>query len=108
MTSPPMLTHTDIGFVFGAREGGTIDLDTQKDCMVLMVRTASLCEFADQYADRRILQKIYGERPDWNFNMMRLNPSGGIDAAGRVGTRSMSPQMARAIEAILPKKSPNP
>ena len=108
MTSPPMLTHTDIGFVFGAREGGTIDLDTQKDCMVLMVRTASLCGFTDQYADRRTLQKIYGERPDWNFNKMRLNPSGGIDAAGRVGTRSMSPQMTRAIEAILPKKSPIP
>ena len=105
---PLMLTHPDIGFVFGAREGGTIDLGVLKGCMVLMVHTASLCGFTDQYADLQTLQKIYGERPDWNFNKMHLNPLGKIDAVERAGTRSMPPQMTRAIKAILTGKSPIP
>ncbi|CTQ50383.1 glutathione peroxidase [Jannaschia donghaensis] len=48
-------------FEFDALEGGTIDLDTFRGRAVLVVNTASLCGFTDQYAGLQMLQDTYGD-----------------------------------------------
>jgi glutathione peroxidase len=49
-------------FEFEALEGGTIDLDTLRGRAVLVVNTASLCGFTDQYAGLQTLHEAYGPR----------------------------------------------
>ena len=49
-------------FEFEALEGGTIDLDAMRGRAVLVVKTASLCAFTDQYAGLQALQDRYGDR----------------------------------------------
>lgn len=48
-------------FEFDALEGGTIDLDALKGRAVLVVNTASLCGFTDQYAGLQTLHETYGD-----------------------------------------------
>lgn len=49
-------------FEFPALEGGTIDLDDLRGRAVLVVNTASLCGFTDQYAGLQELSDRYGDR----------------------------------------------
>jgi glutathione peroxidase len=49
-------------FEFEALEGGTIDLDALRGRAVLVVNTASLCGFTDQYAGLQQLHESYGQR----------------------------------------------
>ncbi|MEM7644600.1 MAG: glutathione peroxidase [Pseudomonadota bacterium] len=49
-------------FQFEALEGGTIDLDALQGRAVLVVNTASLCGFTDQYADLQTLHETYADR----------------------------------------------
>jgi glutathione peroxidase len=49
-------------FEFEALEGGTIDLDAMRGRAVLVVNTASLCGFTDQYAGLQALHETYGPR----------------------------------------------
>ncbi|MEM8823875.1 MAG: glutathione peroxidase [Pseudomonadota bacterium] len=49
-------------FQFEALEGGTIDLDALQDRAVLVVNTASLCGFTDQYADLQTRHETYEDR----------------------------------------------
>ncbi|SFJ58640.1 glutathione peroxidase [Jannaschia pohangensis] len=49
-------------FEFEALEGGTLDLSDLSDRAVLVVNTASLCGFTDQYAGLQALQDRYGDR----------------------------------------------
>ncbi|TFL18164.1 glutathione peroxidase [Jannaschia formosa] len=49
-------------FEFEALEGGTLDLDEMRGRAVLVVNTASLCGFTDQYADLQTLHEEYGPR----------------------------------------------
>jgi glutathione peroxidase len=49
-------------FEFEALEGGTIDLDALRGRAVLVVNTASLCGFTDQYAGLQTLHEAYGPR----------------------------------------------
>ncbi|MEM7489379.1 MAG: glutathione peroxidase [Pseudomonadota bacterium] len=49
-------------FQFEALEGGVIDLDALEGRAVLVVNTASLCGFTDQYADLQTLHETYGDR----------------------------------------------
>ena len=52
-------------FEFEALEGGTIDLDALRGRAVLVVNTASLCAFTDQYEGLQALQDRYeGAGPD--------------------------------------------
>jgi glutathione peroxidase len=46
-------------FEFEALEGGTIDLDALRGRAVMVVNTASLCGFTDQYADLQRLHETY-------------------------------------------------
>ncbi|WP_308915599.1 glutathione peroxidase [Jannaschia sp. LMIT008] len=48
-------------FEFEAIEGGIIDLDALSDRAVLVVNTASLCGFTDQYAELQELHERYGD-----------------------------------------------
>lgn len=48
-------------FEFDALEGGTIDLDDLKGRAVLVVNTASLCGFTDQYSELQALHETYGD-----------------------------------------------
>ena len=48
-------------FEFDALGGGTIDLDALRGRAVLVVNTASLCGFTDQYAGLQALQDSYGD-----------------------------------------------
>ncbi|PZQ97194.1 MAG: glutathione peroxidase [Cereibacter sphaeroides] len=50
------------GFSFQGIEGGTIDLDGFAGKPVLVVNTASLCGFANQFDDMQDLQDRYGPR----------------------------------------------
>lgn len=50
------------GFSFPSIDGGTIDLDTFKGRPVLVVNTASLCGFADQFDDLQALHDSYADR----------------------------------------------
>jgi len=54
------LTVPAAAFEFDALEGGIIDLDAFKGRAVLVVNTASLCGFTDQYAGLQALQDAYG------------------------------------------------
>lgn len=56
-----VLSTPAAAFEFDALEGGTIDLKTLKGRAVLVVNTASLCGFTDQYAGLQTLQDTYGE-----------------------------------------------
>ncbi|MEL7184463.1 MAG: glutathione peroxidase [Pseudomonadota bacterium] len=47
-------------FEFEALEGGVIDLDNLRGRAVLVVNTASLCGFTDQYAELQALSDRYG------------------------------------------------
>lgn len=49
-------------FEFEALEGGTIDLDALRGRAVLVVNTASLCGFTDQYAGLQALHEEYEPR----------------------------------------------
>jgi glutathione peroxidase len=49
-------------FEFDALEGGTIDLDALRGRAVLVVNTASLCAYTDQYAELQALSERYGDR----------------------------------------------
>ncbi|MFO6463084.1 glutathione peroxidase [Jannaschia sp. KMU-145] len=49
-------------FEFEALEGGTIDLSALSGGPVLVVNTASLCGFTDQYAELQALHERYGEQ----------------------------------------------
>ena len=49
-------------FEFDSIDGGTIDLDDLRGRAVLVVNTASLCGFTDQYAGLQALQDTYGPR----------------------------------------------
>lgn len=49
-------------FEFDALEGGTIDLDALRGRAVLVVNTASLCGFTDQYAGLQALHERYEDR----------------------------------------------
>ncbi|PWJ19238.1 glutathione peroxidase [Jannaschia seohaensis] len=49
-------------FQFEALEGGLIDLDDLRGRAVLVVNTASLCGFTDQYAGLQRLHEEYGPR----------------------------------------------
>jgi glutathione peroxidase len=49
-------------FEFDALEGGTIDLDALHGQAILVVNTASLCGFTDQYAGLQALHETYGPR----------------------------------------------
>jgi glutathione peroxidase len=49
-------------FEFEALEGGTIDLDALRGRAVLVVNTASLCGYTDQYAGLQTLHETYGPR----------------------------------------------
>lgn len=55
-----LLATPAAAFDFQALEGGTIDLDALKGRAVLVVNTASLCGFTDQYAGLQTLQDTYG------------------------------------------------
>ncbi|SDY89736.1 glutathione peroxidase [Jannaschia faecimaris] len=55
------LTCPAAAFEFDALEGGTIDLDALRGRAVLVVNTASLCGFTDQYAGLQALQDTYGD-----------------------------------------------
>ncbi len=48
-------------FEFDSIDGGTIDLDALRGRAVLVVNTASLCGFTDQYAGLQALQDTYGQ-----------------------------------------------
>lgn len=48
-------------FEFDALEGGAIDLDALKGRAVLVVNTASLCGFTDQYTGLQTLHETYGD-----------------------------------------------
>ena len=48
-------------FEFEALEGGIIDLDDHRGRAVLVVNTASLCGFTDQYAGLQALHERYGD-----------------------------------------------
>lgn len=50
------------GFSFPSIDGGTIDLDAFKGRPVLVVNTASLCGFADQFNDLQTLHDSYADR----------------------------------------------
>jgi glutathione peroxidase len=50
------------GFSFASIDGGVIDLDDLRGRPVLVVNTASLCGFADQFNDLQALQDRYGPR----------------------------------------------
>lgn len=50
------------GFSFPSIDGGTIDLDAFKGRPVLVVNTASLCGFADQFDDLQALHDSYADR----------------------------------------------
>ena len=50
------------GFSFPSIDGGTIDLDAFKGRPVLVVNTASLCGFADQFNDLQALHDSYADR----------------------------------------------
>ena len=50
------------GFSFPSIDGGTIDLDAFKGRPVLVVNTASLCGFADQFDDLQALHDAYADR----------------------------------------------
>ncbi|GIT92318.1 glutathione peroxidase [Jannaschia pagri] len=49
-------------FEFDALEGGTLDLTDLRGQAVLVVNTASLCGFTDQYAGLQTLHERYGDR----------------------------------------------
>jgi glutathione peroxidase len=51
-----------LNFEFEALEGGTIDLSEMEGRAVLVVNTASLCGFTDQYAGLQALHEAYGPR----------------------------------------------
>ncbi|WP_179379491.1 glutathione peroxidase [Jannaschia marina] len=57
-----LLTGPAAAFEFDALEGGTIDLDALRGEAVLVVNTASLCGFTDQYAGLQALHETYGNR----------------------------------------------
>lgn len=48
-------------FEFDALEGGTIDLDDLRGRAVLVVNTASLCGFTDQYGALQTLHETYAD-----------------------------------------------
>ncbi len=50
------------GFTFPSIDGGTIDLDDHRGKPVLVVNTASLCGFADQFDDLQALHEEFGPR----------------------------------------------
>lgn len=50
------------GFSFPSIDGGTIDLDAFKGRPVLVVNTASLCGFADQFNDLQALHDSYADQ----------------------------------------------
>ena len=50
------------GFSFVSIDGGAIDLDDLRGRPALVVNTASLCGFADQFNDLQALQDRYGSR----------------------------------------------
>ncbi|MBD1202763.1 MAG: glutathione peroxidase [Rhodobacteraceae bacterium] len=50
------------GFNFPSIDGGTIDLDAFEGRPVLVVNTASLCGFADQFDDLQALHDSYADR----------------------------------------------
>lgn len=50
------------GFTFPSIDGGNIDLDAFAGRPVLVVNTASLCGFADQFDDLQSLHDTYAER----------------------------------------------
>jgi glutathione peroxidase len=50
------------GFSFPSIDGGNIDLDAFKGRPVLVVNTASLCGFADQFDDLQALHDSYADR----------------------------------------------
>lgn len=50
------------GYSFSSIDGGTIDLDSFKGRPVLVVNTASLCGFADQFDDLQALHDSYADR----------------------------------------------
>ncbi len=50
------------GFSFASIDGGAIDLDTLRGRPVLVVNTASLCGFANQFNDLQALQDRYGPK----------------------------------------------
>jgi glutathione peroxidase len=49
-------------FEFEAMEGGTIDLDALRGGPVMVVNTASLCGFVDQFADLQRLHDLYADQ----------------------------------------------
>ncbi|MGB3408526.1 MAG: glutathione peroxidase [Jannaschia sp.] len=49
-------------FEFEALEGGSIDLDALRGRAVLVVNTASLCAYTDQYAELQALSERYETR----------------------------------------------
>jgi glutathione peroxidase len=57
-----LLAAPAAAFEFEALEGGSIDLDDLRGRAVLVVNTASLCGFTDQYAGLQALQETYGPR----------------------------------------------
>ena len=60
--APLLLALPAHAFEFEALEGGTIDLDALRGRAVLVVNTASLCGFTDQYAGLQALHETYGPR----------------------------------------------
>ncbi|UWQ16450.1 glutathione peroxidase [Jannaschia sp. M317] len=56
------LATPSAAFEFEALEGGVHDLDAWRGRAVLVVNTASLCAFTDQYAGLQTLQDRYGDR----------------------------------------------
>ncbi len=50
------------GFTFPSIDGGTIDLDDHRGKPILVVNTASLCGFTDQFDDLQALHEEYGPR----------------------------------------------
>ena len=59
---PALFALPAAAFEFDALEGGTIDLDDLRGQAVLVVNTASLCGFTDQYAELQTLHERYGDR----------------------------------------------
>ncbi len=57
-----LLATPATAFEFEALEGGVIDLDDLRGRAVLVVNTASLCGFTDQYAELQKLQDQYDDK----------------------------------------------
>ncbi len=60
--APIAAAQTARGFSFDSIDGGQYDMDAWRGRPVLVVNTASLCGFTDQYDDLQALHEAYAAR----------------------------------------------